>query len=84
MLPSGIRIGEVVSERLETIAENDIPKDPVLIELAKLLSLSECNGVKVGNAQMFMVCVECREHRVIQRRKAHSNLCMKCKNKSTC
>ncbi len=83
MFPSSVRIDEDVSEHLQTIFEKDIPNDHVLIELANLLSISECNGVKVGNAQMLMVCIGYQEHRVIQRMKTHSNLFTKFKNKST-
>ncbi len=83
-LPSQQKVAVLISNRLETIVEEDIPKDPVLIGSAKLLSTSECDGIKVKKSQMFMVCNSCREHRVVQKRKKNSRLCAACKNKSCC
>ena len=74
----GKAIGVFVAERLRTIKETDISTDTELAEAALLLHVKQVEGVEIEGNKMFMVCRECKEHRVCKKQMNNASLSTKC------
>ena len=83
VLPSNEKLCSVIKERLEVIQKSDINTDSVLKQAARLLMANNCDGIECGKHKMFMVCRDCKSHRVCRKQSNNGSLCTKCKNKST-
>ena len=68
IVPSEKYIKKTVKDRLKKIEKSDIPTDEVLSTSAKLMQVTNCYKLNIGGSEMFMVCTECSEHRICQKR----------------
>ena len=81
MIPDDQMIGALVAQHLAIIQEEDITMDAKLLEAALPLHAKNGNEVIIREKQMFMVCRECKSHRVCRKQKNNATLCPKCSNK---
>ena len=78
-------IGTRVEERLKAIAEVDFATDPRLQELAYIMDFRGMSGVEIyDGSQMFMVCRDCKDIRLCQKRGNNSDTCAACCRKRGC
>ena len=72
-----------IKDRLNVINKSglDVSTDNALQHAARLLRINNSDGVDIGGSKMFMVCIECSEHRVCKKRANNGSLCQRCKKK---
>ena len=71
----------IIQNRCRAIEFSAVPTDPEIQEAAKLLNINNEKQVDIDSSTVFIVCGECSEGRVCQKRSNNVELCGNCQSR---